>query len=259
MLNNYERDLNCECSKFKDREKMSISDRMSCNSFWMRGRIHENGISRECSCHKNWRLTRLYNIISNQFNLPNSKELQDLQYYGQDDSFKKLQVLPSIISEKKLQDVLVIIYGNPGCQKTTSLAQLTQQLILKEYSVQYITFPDLIDLFSDKTDSRLKEISTTDWLLIDDCFSNITVNFRSNYNAFYNLILSRRKPTVLSADFDIDQLPKMTSSPFYNETAIQKVFSRVDIYKTKILFKENVSKMKVVGINGDKVIDIWSM
>ena len=257
-MTSYIRDKNCECAQFQNRDEMSIEDRLTTKNYWMRGVIYKNDIAHECNCHKKWRLSNIYNSVAVQFGLPSYEELKDLKYMGTDDSYKKLKTIPEIIEKNSLKDVLVAIYGRPGCQKTTSLAKLTYNLILNGQEVYYTTFANLIEMFS-KQDEKLETFINTDWLLIDDCFEGITVNFKSTYNAFYNLILRRKKPTVLSVDFDLDSIKLMKDKPFYNDILLTKMFTKIDKYHTRILFKENVSKMQVAGVDGNKTIDIWSM
>ena len=97
-----------------------------------------------------------------------------------------------------------------------------------------------------------------DWLIVEDCFEGETINFRTAYTSFYNMILKRKMPTIISTSKTREELFENKQSPSYNYDMLSKIFSKVDKYKTSIIFNDHVDKILEVG-TGDKVIDIWSM
>jgi len=257
-MTEYKRSPRCECSNYKDINELSIEERLSNKPYWMQGSIYENKTARECSCHKQWRLTNIYNKTALDVGLPSFEELKKLSYIGNSDSYKKLKALPSIITEHQLKDVLVFITGPFGCQKTTSLAKLMHQLISSSNTVFYISFTDLIERLNARKDD-VSDLYNADWLIIEDCFDSETINFKTSYNMFYNLIIRRTKPTIISTVLSKDELLQNTSKPFYNVNMLNQLFAKVEKYNTSISFTDNVSKLLVTGANGSNTLDIWSL
>lgn len=257
MLLQYNRNPKCECSKYPDIESVPISERASTTVFWMKGIIVENNVSHECECHRRWRLSEKYNTLAASFGLPSYFDLSKLKYLGTGDSYKKLKALPDIIKNNNLQNVLTFVSGEDGCQKTTSLAKLTYNLVTEGYAVIYVNFAELIEKIVAK-DPVLDEIANVDYLIIDDCFVGETINFKTAYTAFYNLLLKRTKPTIISTKFSKDNLLTNKASVSYNYDMLKKVFAKVDKFKTYITFKDHVDKILEVGTE-NKVVDIWSL
>lgn len=253
----YIRQTNCFCKNYKDIEDFNPLERAKATTYWMKGYCVDNGVSRECDCHKVWRLSERYNKLSTDLGLPNYEELSKLKYLGTGDSYKKLKALPEIIQAHNLKNVLTFCSGEDGCQKTTSLAKLVYNLITTSYSVGYINFAELIEKIVAK-DPYVDELADMDWLIVEDCFEGETINFRTAYTSFYNMVLKRKMPTIISTSKTREELFENKQSPSYNYDMLSRIFSKVDKYKTSIIFNDHVDKILEVG-TGDKVIDIWSM
>lgn len=253
-MKEYRRNPACECANYTDRATMNLQDRLNKKSFWQDGYIHENDTSRECNCHKIFRLGGRYDRIAEKSGLPSYEELTKLTYLGTSDAYSKLKSLPGTVRTHNLQDVLVYVNGRAGNQKTTSLAKLAYSIVLDGMTVSYISYVDLIEAFLNKSEN-LSEILSTDWLLIDDCFEGETINFKSVYNQFYNAILKRRKPTVLATSYSRENLMKAKGITSYVPDMLEKMFTKVDKYRSEIEFTDNVDKLLLT----EQRIDIWNM
>lgn len=247
----------CNCQNFRDIEDFPPLERAKANTYWKKGYCVENGKSYECNCHRVWRLSERYSMLAENLGLPKYEELSKLKYLGEGDSYKKLKSLPSIIAKNDLSGVLTFVSGADGCQKTTSLAKLMYNLITNSQSVGYINFAELIERIVAK-DSSVDELADMDWLIVDDCFEGETVNFRTAYTAFYNMILKRKKPTVVATSKTKMDLLSNQSAPSYNRDMLNRLFSKVERYNTYIAFADHVDKILAVGTDS-KPVDIWSM
>lgn len=252
---NYVRNPNCECSKFPDLDTVTdLKERMSLKAYWHKGYIQENYESRECNCHKIYRLGGRYDRIADAAGLPSYEELSNLKYLGSGDSYAKLKSLPAIVSEHFIKDLLVFVTGPLGCQKTTSLAKLMYTLIVQGETVEYVNFANLIEAYVAKSD-MLEIVADADWLIVDDCFVGETVNFKTAYTQFYNFLLKRRKPTIVATELSREQLLENKNLPSYNPEMLTKVFAKIDKNKSTLEFLDNVDKELI----GTKNIDIWSL
>ena len=102
----------------------------------------------------------------------------------------------------------------------------------------------------------LKDVKNSDWLIVENCFTGETVNFKTVYNTFYNLILHRSKPTILSSELTKDEVLESKTKVFYQQDQLTRIFYKVDKYCTDLAFSDNVYKLQLT--NG-KAIDIWSL
>lgn len=255
-MENYLRNSACECRNYADRSTMNLADRLKVKTYWQDGIIYENDTARECKCHKVFRLGGRFDRIANNANLPTYSELQDLNYIGNSDNYNKLRALPRIIKEKELKDILVYVHGANGCQKTTSIAKVMYDIVLDNQSVYYTTYQDLIEAINCNDATVLKDVKNSDWLIVENCFTGETVNFKTVYNTFYNLILHRSKPTILSSELTKDEVLEAKSKAFYQQDQLSRIFYKVDKYCTDLAFNDNVYKLQLT--NG-KAIDIWSL
>lgn len=257
-MEEYKRNPNCECSQYKDIDLINIKERQNLKDYWMRGFIYTADTSRECSCHKRFRLTGRYNRLAEKNSLLNYEILKEYKYLGTDNSYTKLKEIPNIVESHKLNNVLVYVFGPENCQKTTSVSKIIYNLITENKTVTYIDFIDLIDKFVEK-DESLDKIINVDWLVIDSCFEGETVNFKTSYNSFYNLILKRQQSTILISSLSKEDLfsSKGQNLPSYNFDMLTKMFNKINKYKTSINFSENVDKLLITSNN--KEIDIWSL
>ncbi len=87
---------------------------------------------------------------------------------------------------------------------------------------------------------------------------NGTLNYKSPYIALYNLILKRKKPTVLITEYSKEQLfseTELKQKPFYDTSLLNKLFSRIDKYNSILYFPDNLDKQQILK-NGK--VDLWS-
>lgn len=256
----YVRNPECECKEYTDIDSVDFSKRKELQKFWQKGFIYEmgNSSSKECTCHKTYRLSNRYDVVAKKKGLLTYEELSKLNYIGSGDSYLKLKTLPKILkthpSFKK--DLIVFMTGVDGCQKTTSASKLMYNLTAEGEAVEYELFTDMVQKFVDMNYSPLEYI-LPDWLIIDDCFEGETINFKTVYNAFYNMILKRKGPTILISNKSEQWLfNEGKSLPSYNEDLLKKIFNKVHKLKTVIEFNDNVDKIKEVGT---EPVDLWSL
>ena len=251
----YIRNPECECAEYKDKDALSFSERLNLKQYWMRGFIYDGTDSRECKCHRVFRLKGRYNRIALEAGLPSHEKLRELKYLGKSNVYEKLKNLPSKIDENNLEDILVFVTGKAGCQKTTSLAKLVFQTVLRDETVKYMTFAEFTNNCLSKADEVLDATLNVDWLFIDDCFTGGTVNFKTVYNQFYNLLLRRKKPTVIASDLSKSEILERKDAPFFIPDMLEKVFAKVIKYNAILFFTEEVDKNLILE-NGP--IDLWS-
>lgn len=249
----YVRNPSCECSACKDRDTFTLQERLNNKEYWMRGFIYKGNSSKECSCHRTYRLTSRYNGIAEASGLPSYEELHKLKYLGETDVFKKLKSLPEQVAKKHLKNVLLFVTGGLRNQKTTSIAKTIHGIITSGKTVKYLLFSDLIESFIKNETSD--DLVSTDWLIIDDCFEGETVNFKTTYNQFYNLILKRNKPTIIVSSLSKDDLMNRKDLPSYNYDMLVKMFAKIDAYNATLEFTENIDKQLL----GKETIDLWSL
>lgn len=251
----YTRNPSCECSKYVDIDTIDFSKRKSIKDFWMKGYIYVNGSSIECDCHRKFRLRTRYDILANQFGLEDSSTLSQMKYLGTGNSFKRLKEVPKIAEAKNLKDLLVFIHGADGNQKTTSVSKVICNLVTDGKTAEYVLYNDLLEKMS-AIGFDGSELLKIDWLFIDDCFSGETINFKNVHNSFFNLILKRKKPTVLVSHMNREEIMKSDGKPFCQKDMLTRVFNKVDKYKSEIEFNDNVGKITTLE-NGP--VDLWSL
>ena len=258
----YIRSPHCECAQYSDIDSVSFEKRKSLKFYWQKGYIYTQGKTTECSCHKRFRLGSRYDILSLQFGLPSYQDLSQLKYMGPGDAYKKLKAVPAIVDKHPIRDLIVYCTGIEGNQKTTSAAKVIYDIVTSNKTVEYILFPDLINkMLSFEFDQT--PYLTTDFLFIDDVFEGETVNFKNTYNAFYNLLLKRRKPTILISSWNQEMLfsDKGKQLPSFNPDMLNKIFNRINnkAHKSVIEFNDNVEKLRVMEQIGDEPVDLWSL
>ena len=95
--------------------------------FWRVGYIYTNGASRECECHRKYRLTSRYDVIAKDKDLPSISELKEKKYIGDGKSYSRLKTLPDTLKENpSFKNIVVFMTGPAGNQKTTSAAKLME-------------------------------------------------------------------------------------------------------------------------------------
>lgn len=255
-MSEYVRNSHCECKDYIDIDQMDVKSRVSSNKYWQNGYICENGRSYECTCHKKFRLKGRYERLAEEFNLPSYEELKQQEFIGDNTEFLKLKKLPKLVEDKQLRNVVCFVHGAEQHQKTTSAAKVIFSLVTDGRSVNYINFIDLIEKLNNK-----EPIEALDWLIIDDCFADSTTSFKTPYNAFYNMILKRSKPTILISDFEREDILSRKDRPYYNLNLMTKLFNKIDQYNTDLPFTQSVNneenQLLSQGKNGK--IDIWSL
>ena len=250
----YNRNPQCECKDYPDIDKIPFNERKTYSKFWRVGYIYDQGTSRECECHKRYRLSSRYEVIAKSKGLPSLSELRENKYVGEGKSYECLKTLPNTMkANPSLKDIIVFMNGPSGNQKTTSAAKLMYNIIVNGQTVEYVNYVDLLQKFLDN-EYKPTEYYVADYLIIDDCFDGETINFKTVYNSFYNLILKRHKPTILISDKDKDRIYD-SSKPYFNKDMLDKVFKRIENCNGSLLFEDNVSKLAALK---EGPIDLWA-
>ena len=121
----YVRNPQCECKDYPDIDSIPFIERKSYQKFWRVGYIYTNGASRECECHRKYRLTSRYDVIAKDKDLPSISELKEKKYIGDGKSYSRLKTLPDTLKENpSFKNIVVFMTGPAGNQKTTSAAKL---------------------------------------------------------------------------------------------------------------------------------------
>lgn len=256
----YQRNPNCECSKYQDIKTMTFEEitqasTMKNKAYWKEGIIYDKEKSWECSCHKIYRKTELYDKLANTWDLPKYDWLLNHPYQGQNNStYNKLLMLPDQINKLQIKDVVTFVYGSEGNQKTTSIAKLIHKLVMQDLSVQYVDFSEMVSQIEKDT----FENNNTDYLIIDNCFEQSITNFKKPYTIFYNLILKRKNPVILISNYSREVILSSDSEPWKNAELLSKLFNRIDKYKTSLHFTDNVEKNTMMSelLNGKDLFSI---
>lgn len=257
----YIRSTHCECRDYPDLETLPVLERLKVKSFWNKGYINkyyeENTTAREvveCTCHKTWRYLTRYNILAEKEDLPSLEDLEKFKYQGEVQWPAKLG--PAIDKSFKEKGVVFYLVGQPNCQKTTTCAKLFKFFLVKGKTCGYYRFTDLMKALSDEETSKsiYNEIKGLDLVFIEDCFENEDVVFKHKYITFYNLVLNRKGPTVLTSSLTLDDLEsaKGKALPSYNLDSIKKLKLRLSKFKSACLFKDNLDLLNL------QEIDLWS-
>lgn len=246
----YERDPKCECRGYVDVDTLPYDKRII-EKFWMRGFIYDGSKSKECNCHKRYRLTQRYNCIAKNLDLPSAEELDELNYLGEGDSYNKLSSLPDIIERNNFKDVIIYCSGAFGNQKTTSALKVMLDLIRKGKWVVYADYTKLTKQLLD-LDSDTKEYRNADYLIIDGFCEGEVINFQTTFNELFDIILKRRKPTILISSKKLDEI-KFTH---YDMSLLDGIKLRCHKYNSYVEFNDHAAN---VLLKEKGPIDIWSM
>lgn len=252
----YIRNPKCTCQLFRNIDDLPFTERSTLKNYWREGYMYTPQGSVECDCHKKYRLSKRYDVVASQLGLPLYNDLKSLQYIGEGNAFNKLKAVPDILNKHpSVKDVIIFCTGPIGNQKTTCAAKYMYNLISEGYTVEYVNFHELIQKFL-SSDYRPIQYEVADWLIIDDCFEHGSVNFKTTFNAFYNLLLKRHAPTIIISNKSKDDILKDKMAAYYNESQLQNLFNRIERFQTTINFTDNVDKIQFLK-NGP--IDLWSM
>lgn len=137
-------------------------------------------VIKECSCHKTWRKEQ---ELSTKLIQSNINPDYTLDSYVGTKSLRDLSALKTVADnpDKFLYKTMIYLYGPNGCQKSSMVQALGKELILKDYTVMYISFKDLVhaikvgtDSFEDpakeEKDYILKKCNDCDFLIVDEAF-----------------------------------------------------------------------------------------
>lgn len=252
----YIRNPNCECQKYLDFDDITnrLKERSSIKEYFLGGYIHEKDSSRECNCHKTWRLNNRYEILAHQKGLPTISKLEELPYLGDTAMYSKFYAIPDIMESKpEHKNTIFYCLGGRVSQKTTSAAKLILKICQMGKYPEYFIFNDLIqDLNENDNKASLQKIRDADYLIIDDCFTADVINFRSCYNLILTEILKRKKPTILFSRKSFDEI---SSNTHYDKDLVDDLKGRVTYKNSLLYFKDNVENI-MLKANGP--IDLWS-
>lgn len=247
----YKRNPKCECSAFKDIFDFSFEDLRDASTFqntsyWKDGFIYDKGKSWECSCHYIYRKTEMYNLLAKAAfgELPGFEWLSKHPYVGNNESYAKLLALPDQVNKTQIEDIVALILGFEGTQKTTSIAKLIHKLILQDKTVQYVDFSTVIA----QIDKDAFEYTNPDYFIVDNCFDVSVVNFKRPYAILYNLILKRKQPTILVANyFSREDIVSNNNEAWKNVDMLKRIFTQVDKYNTELRFEDVIEKSTLLA------------
>lgn len=250
----YVRSQTCECKDYPDIDKIPLAERIKTNHYFKDGYCYDGEKCFECSCHKAWRGMSRYDIFAKGCDLPTLDQLQTLQYKGEGDSYNKLKVLPEkLFAHPEYLNTIIHVRGPEGCQKTTSCAKVMFNCLKNNRTVAFVDFNSLaktmLDLQYD--DSELREV---DLLILDNCFSCETINFKSTYNAIFDIVIKRKKPTILISSKDLESVLK--SPHHYDTEVLESIKSRIERRNSAIDFNDNIDN---ILLKEKGPIDLWSL
>lgn len=254
----YKKDPNCECSKYPDfgDPACAIQHYGYDTPYVLFGFIHEGATSRECECHKRYRLQKRYRLIAEQTGLPSIVFL-DKPYMGSESrkAFDHAMMIPDITeTHPEYSNTIYWFVGDRGTQKTTTAAKM----ILKAYEMNkfpvYKLFNDVIMLLSSNDNSQiLKDIREADYLIIDDAFVADVINFKTSYNLFLTEILKRRRPTIIITRKHFSDLG---DNSHYDKDLIGDIEARVNSRNSQLFFLDNVDN---IHLKEHGPVDLWSL
>ena len=245
----YIRASNCDCKDYVDISTLPYKER-NLEKFWMKGFMYDGNSSKECECHKRYRLSTRFDCIANAMQLPTSEELDNLSYKGESSCFEKLMTAPEMIESKNLKNVIIYVQGPYGNQKTTSVLKLMLHLIRKGKTVQYVDFTSLSKSLLD-LEFNTTELKNADYLIIDDCFEGEVINFQNTFNAVFDIILKRRNPTILVSSKPLEEI----NFKHYDMSLLNNIQSRIKRHNTILKFTDNIDNL-LLKENGP--VDLWS-
>lgn len=254
----YIKDPNCECSKYPDFGSPTCAIQHYGHNvpYVLFGFIHENGQSRECECHKKYRLQKRYKLVASQTGLP-SIDMLDEPYVGSESrkAFDHTMMIPTITeTHQEYANTIYWMVGGRGTQKTTTVSKM----ILKAYEMNkfpvYKLFNDVIMLLSSNDNSQiLKDIREADYLIIDDAFVADVINFKTSYNLFLTEILKRRRPTIIVTR---KQFADLKDNTHYDKDLIEDIEARVSSRNSQLFFNDNVDNIR---LKEQGPVDLWSL
>lgn len=250
----YIRDPNCECSKFRELNEIPFTERVSITEYCKDGYMYSNGKVKECTCHKAYRGISKYEIMAKQNSLPTFEQLGQFKYKGDSDCYNKLKVLPSkLIDHPQYSNTIIYVAGPEGNQKTTSCAKVLCNVLKTGKVVMYIDFNALakrmLDL--DYDDQDLRDV---DLLIVDNCFSGETINFKSTYNAIFDIVLKRHNPTILIASKKLEDIIKEPNH--YDPEVLGSMQNRIMARGSAIYFPDNIDNIK---LKEQGPVDLWKL
>lgn len=231
--------------------------------YWMNGYIYEtddNGVNKsvkECSCHKQWRMSTRCELFLKSHGLPDIAAIKSRKYKGTKSvkSFKQLVQL-CLMSNAKLAKSIVYVNGPTMTQKTTSALDLILACFQKQKTVSYISMDELFALaqrsssFDEDEDAsaKLEDIFTNDIVIIDDAFQWDQIG--GNFNKMKltaplvsKMIQSANGCIVFISQSPLDDIKKSTSngaSSLFSDSFYNYVWSTVSRCKSDLKFEDRV-------------------
>lgn len=231
--------------------------------YWMDGYIYETddkGINKsvkECTCHKQWRMTTRCELFLKAHGLPDIETIKLRKYKGSKSikSFKQLVQL-CLVPSSKLSKSIVYVNGPTMTQKTTSALYLILACFQKQKTVSYTTMDEIFSLAQrsnafdeDETASaKLSDIFTNDIVVIDDAFQWDQIG--GNFNkmklmapSIAKMVQSTNGCIVLISQTSLDDIKKSTSNgavSLFSDSFYNYIWSTVARCKSDLKFEDRV-------------------
>lgn len=148
----------------------------------------------ECNCHRQWRekaeLLHRAKKASLWYDDISLRYLPSQNYVGKNSycNVQKLYDFLANLDNIKYRSASLYLYGPYGTQKTTLSQWLGRSILLKGYSVRYVTMQQLISELSSAFDSdeakqrNVENLLSVDFLIIDEAFTKSkVVLYKSGY------------------------------------------------------------------------------
>ena len=237
--------------KLLKEKSISLEPKFECEKCKDTGYIIVNMQSQMCSCMKQRLLDyyyNKYNILNLESN--NFKNFDDTLYSDTADTqkYKSKDSPRANINkiEKVAEDFVnnfdnpetknLLFVGTPGTGKTFLSGCIANEILNKGYTVLYQTTPLLMDSIFDfkfgsnsKTSKELyNDLFNVDLLIIDDLGTENQSNakFTELFNIINSRMLNPRTKTLISTNFDLNQLSKL-----YDDRIISRLIGQYSIYK----------------------------
>ena len=207
-------------------------------------------VIKECSCHKTWRREQELAVKLTQSNIQPDYTFDN--YVGTQ-SLRDLNALKMVADnpDRFLYKTMIYLYGSNGCQKTSMIQALGKELIVKDYTVMYMTFKDLVpvikvgtDTFEDpakeEKDYLLKKCAECDFLIVDEAFDKEKYKVSaSGYEIPYidNFFRTRFEISKKSIIFVSNKKPEQIESEGFGKS-LQSFVTR-NTRKSTLIFLDN--------------------
>lgn len=219
------------------------------------GYIYNSDTVTKCKCLSDWQKKEHYQYKFSLSNLPYNIQNYTIDKYIGDDEEHNLDKLKKYINEFEIKYKVVHLYFWSyinSTQKTTIAQYIANQLLIRNYNVQFILMDNLIHTLMDaqfQYDIRenIEKLFECDFLIIDDCFDTKKVNlYKSGYQISYldNFLRSRLenigKATCFTSNLPLSEIGKDWGK------SIEELLNRN--VPTPMEFKDGINE------NGEKLI-----